>query len=203
MAKQIVLGDDARQGLPRGVNILSNACQGDARPPRQEHRPRQEVRLPHQSPRTASRWPRKSSSRTPSRTWAPSWPRKSPPRPTTSPATARPPPPSSAPPSSARASRTWPAGANPMGLKEGHRDGRRRLRRAPRSMAKPVTGKDQIAQVATISADDPEIGNMIAEVMEKVGKDGVITVEESRASAWRPSSWTACSSTAATPPPTS
>jgi chaperonin GroEL len=47
-------------------------------------------------------------------------------------------------------------------------------------MAKPVTGKDQIAQVATISADDPEIGNMIAEVMEKVGKDGVITVEESR-----------------------
>ncbi|HEY7269802.1 MAG TPA: chaperonin GroEL, partial [Dehalococcoidia bacterium] len=49
-----------------------------------------------------------------------------------------------------------------------------------RGMAKPVTGKDQISQVASISADDTEIGDMIAEVMEKVGKDGVITVEESR-----------------------
>src|ERR687891_210846 len=44
-----------------------------------------------------------------------------------------------------------------------------------REMARPVTGKDQIAQVASISSDDTEIGNMIAEVMEKVGKDGVIT----------------------------
>ena len=47
-------------------------------------------------------------------------------------------------------------------------------------MATPVKGKDEIAQVAAISAADPEIGNLIAEVMEKVGKDGVITVEESK-----------------------
>ena len=49
-----------------------------------------------------------------------------------------------------------------------------------RDMARPVTGKEQIAQVATLSAHDSEMGEMIAEVMEKVGKDGVITVEEGR-----------------------
>jgi chaperonin GroEL len=72
------------------------------------------------------------------------------------------------------------AGANPMMLKRGIEKGVDAVVRELRSMAKPVTGKDQIAQVATISADDTEIGDMIAEVMEKVGKDGVITVEESR-----------------------
>ncbi len=72
------------------------------------------------------------------------------------------------------------AGANPMALKKGIEKGVEAAIDHLRSMAKPVTGKDQIAQVATISADDPEIGSMIAEVMEKVGKDGVITVEESR-----------------------
>jgi chaperonin GroEL len=72
------------------------------------------------------------------------------------------------------------AGANPMGLKKGIEMGVEAALDHLRSMARPVTGKDQIAQVATISADDPEIGNIIAEVMEKVGKDGVITVEESR-----------------------
>src|SRR5262245_37584599 len=72
------------------------------------------------------------------------------------------------------------AGANPMALKKGIEAGLEATVRHLREMAKPVTGKDQIAQVATISADDTEIGNMIAEVMEKVGKDGVITVEESK-----------------------
>ncbi|HXH21376.1 MAG TPA: chaperonin GroEL [Dehalococcoidia bacterium] len=72
------------------------------------------------------------------------------------------------------------AGANPMMLKRGIEKGVEAVIRELRAMAKPVTGKDQIAQVASISADDTEIGNMIAEVMEKVGKDGVITVEESR-----------------------
>jgi len=72
------------------------------------------------------------------------------------------------------------AGANPMGLKRGIERGVEAVVRELRTMAKPVTGKDQIAQVASISADDNTIGNMIAEVMEKVGKDGVITVEESK-----------------------
>ena len=49
-----------------------------------------------------------------------------------------------------------------------------------REQARPVLTKDQIAHVASISANDKYIGELIADVMEKVGKDGVITVEESR-----------------------
>jgi chaperonin GroEL len=49
-----------------------------------------------------------------------------------------------------------------------------------KKIAKPIEGKDSIAQVAAISANDEEIGKLIAEAMEKVGKDGVITVEESK-----------------------
>ena len=55
---------------------------------------------------------------------------------------------------------------------------------AIKAAAKPVKGHDEIAQVATISAADKEIGNLIADVMDKVGKDGVITVEESRTMAF-------------------
>src|SRR5215211_6691362 len=62
------------------------------------------------------------------------------------------------------------AGANPMALKRGIEMAVDASIRYLRQMAKPVTGKDQIAQVATLSAHDPEIGDMIAEVMEKVGK---------------------------------
>ncbi len=72
------------------------------------------------------------------------------------------------------------AGADPMALKHGIELGVQASLQQLWSMATPVTGKDQIAQVAAISADDMEIGEMIAEVMEKVGKDGVITVEESK-----------------------
>ncbi len=72
------------------------------------------------------------------------------------------------------------SGANPMALKKGIEMAVQTAVETLRDMARPVTGKDQIAQVASISSDDTEIGNMIAEVMEKVGKDGVITVEESR-----------------------
>src|SRR4051794_6831215 len=72
------------------------------------------------------------------------------------------------------------AGANPMSLKKGIEAGVAATISHLRTLAKPVTGKEQIAQVATLSAHDEEIGNMIAEVMEKVGKDGVITVEESK-----------------------
>jgi chaperonin GroEL len=72
------------------------------------------------------------------------------------------------------------AGANPMALRRGIDQGMRAAVAAIRDQAKPVQGKEQIAQVAAISAADAEIGEMIAEVMEKVGKDGVITVEEGR-----------------------
>jgi chaperonin GroEL len=72
------------------------------------------------------------------------------------------------------------AGANPMGVKRGLEKGLRVAVEDLRSQARPVLTKDQIEHVAAISANDPEIGAMIADVMEKVGKDGVITVEESR-----------------------
>ena len=72
------------------------------------------------------------------------------------------------------------AGANPMALKRGIEQGVGALREALEKMSKPVEGRDQIAQVASLSAHDDEMGNLIADVMEKVGKDGVITVEESK-----------------------
>jgi chaperonin GroEL len=72
------------------------------------------------------------------------------------------------------------AGANPMQLKKGIEVATRAAVEHIKSIAKPVQGRDDIAAIATISAADPEIGNLIADVMEKVGKDGVITVEESR-----------------------
>ena len=72
------------------------------------------------------------------------------------------------------------AGANPMALKRGIEKGVVAMRGALEEMSKPVEGRDRIAQVASLSAHDDEMGNLIADVMEKVGKDGVITVEESK-----------------------
>ncbi len=72
------------------------------------------------------------------------------------------------------------AGANPMLIKWGIEAGRDAIVKALREAATPVAGKDGIAQVASISAADKHIGSLIADVMDKVGKDGVITVEESK-----------------------
>jgi chaperonin GroEL len=72
------------------------------------------------------------------------------------------------------------AGANPMLLKRGIERGTAALVEELKKMAKPVKGKEEIANVASISAADPEIGKLLADVMDKVGKDGVITVEESK-----------------------
>ena len=70
------------------------------------------------------------------------------------------------------------AGADPMALKRGLDSGLRVVVDELRGMASPVEQKNEIAAVATISGDNEEIGEIIADVMEKVGKDGVITVEE-------------------------
>ncbi len=76
--------------------------------------------------------------------------------------------------------KTVAAGANPMALKRGIDKAVERATKEIKKMSKPVTG-DMIAQVGTISANgDQAIGALIAEAMEKVGKDGVITVEESK-----------------------
>ncbi|MBP2664163.1 MAG: groL, partial [Firmicutes bacterium] len=72
------------------------------------------------------------------------------------------------------------AGANPMIIKKGIQKAVNLLVEEIKKSAKKVETKDAIAQVASISAGDAEIGTLIAEAMEKVGKDGVITVEESK-----------------------
>ena len=71
------------------------------------------------------------------------------------------------------------AGANPMALKRGIEKATQAVSDELLSMAKDVETKEQIAATASISAADPQIGEMIAEAMDKVGKEGVITVEES------------------------
>ena len=73
------------------------------------------------------------------------------------------------------------AGANPMALKRGIEYAVTHITENLKKLAKPVKGKKEIAQVATIAANnDSKIGDLIADAMEKVGKDGVITVEEAK-----------------------
>lgn len=72
------------------------------------------------------------------------------------------------------------AGANPMFIKKGIDKAVAAAVEELRKLAIPVEGKDDIANVAAISGNDEEIGGVIAEAMELVGKDGVITVEESK-----------------------
>src|SRR5438477_7696315 len=73
------------------------------------------------------------------------------------------------------------AGANPMALKRGIEKGTQLVVDRLRSLSTPVTEREQMAQVAAISANNDEaVGELIGEVMEKVGKDGVVTVEESK-----------------------
>lgn len=72
------------------------------------------------------------------------------------------------------------AGANPMLLKRGILVAADRVAESIKSQATMISTKEEIAQVASVSAQDDEIGNLIAEVMDKVGKDGVVTVEESK-----------------------
>ncbi|MEE4193607.1 MAG: chaperonin GroEL [Anaerolineae bacterium] len=72
------------------------------------------------------------------------------------------------------------AGANPMLLKRGIEEASRIVAEKIAEQAIDINSKEEIASVATISAQDAQIGNLIADVMDKVGKDGVITVEESK-----------------------
>ncbi len=72
------------------------------------------------------------------------------------------------------------AGADALSLKKGIQKATAALVEELKKASTEVKDKEQIAQVGTITAKDPEIGNLLAEVMEKVGKDGVITVEESK-----------------------
>ena len=72
------------------------------------------------------------------------------------------------------------AGANPIVLKKGIKKAVDKTVEELKAMSKPITDKTSIAQVASISAGDEEVGALISEAMEKVGKDGVITIQESK-----------------------
>ena len=72
------------------------------------------------------------------------------------------------------------AGANPLSIKKGIEKGVKAVIESLKKMSKDVSGKAEIAQVATISAEDSEVGDLIAEAIQTVGKNGVITVEESQ-----------------------
>jgi len=72
------------------------------------------------------------------------------------------------------------AGANPMAIKTGIQKAVKEINDQLSVSAKPVQGRDQIAQIASLSAHEEQIGNMIADVMEKIGQDGIVTIEEGK-----------------------
>jgi chaperonin GroEL len=71
-------------------------------------------------------------------------------------------------------------GMNPINIRHGIESAKDEVIKELKKKSKSISGKDEIAQVATISAENPEVGKMIADVLSEVGKDGVITVEESQ-----------------------
>ncbi|MEI4791306.1 chaperonin GroEL [Bacillus sp. FJAT-53060] len=72
------------------------------------------------------------------------------------------------------------AGANPVGVRKGIEEAVKVALESLHEISKPIEGKESIAQVASISSADEEVGSLIAEAMERVGNDGVITIEESK-----------------------
>ncbi len=182
MAKQILFDDAARQKMRDGIEKLAQDRARHPRPGRPQRHPRRSPSARPRSPRTASRSPRRSSSTTPSRTWAPSSCARSPARPTTSPVTARRPPPCWPRRSSREGLKYLATGVNTIALRNGID---KAVEAAVESIARPVAQgqepRGEAPRSRTISANnDPEIGELLAEAFEKVGDDGVITVEEAK-----------------------
>ena len=71
-------------------------------------------------------------------------------------------------------------GVNPIGIRLGMEEALKHVVEALKKMAKPIKNREEIMQVAAVSAESEEVGNIIADTLEKVGKDGVVTVEESQ-----------------------
>ncbi len=72
------------------------------------------------------------------------------------------------------------AGVDPIGMKNGLEKAYEKVLNKLKTLSKPIEKKEEVADVATVSSRDKEIGNLIAEILEKIGKDGVVTVEESQ-----------------------
>ena len=114
------------------------------------------------------------------RTWAPSSSARSAPRPTTSPATAPPTATVLAQAMIREGLKNVAAGANPMVMKRGIQKAAEAAVENVRTNSKPVSGSQDIARVGAVSSGDETIGHLIAEAMDKVSRNGVITVEESK-----------------------
>ncbi|HHD92554.1 MAG TPA: chaperonin GroEL [Candidatus Portnoybacteria bacterium] len=72
------------------------------------------------------------------------------------------------------------SGVDPLGIQKGIKEGTKETVEFLKKISKPVSGRDEIANVATISAEDSELGNLIADIIDEIGKEAVITVEESQ-----------------------
>ena len=176
MPKQISFDETARRALERGVNQLADAVKVTLGP-RGRHVVLEKKFGGPTVTNDGVTIAREIDLRTRSRTWVPSSPRPPPPRPTTSRATAPPPPPCSPRPWSPRACATWPPGRTRWRSAWASRRPRTGCREFLKEKATPVEGK-AIAQVGTIASREAEIGDLISQALDAVGKDGVITVEE-------------------------
>ena len=94
------------------------------------------------------------------------------------------------------------AGANPMILKKGIQIATDKAVEELKAISKPIENKTSIAQVASVSAGDETIGELISDAMEKVGKDGVITIDEGKTMTTELNVVEVCNSTEVMPPPT-
>ena len=178
MSKMIAFDEEARRALERGMNTLADAVRVTLGPKGRNVVLEKKWGAPTITNDGVS-IAKEIELEDPTRRSAPSWSKRSPRRPTTSPATAPPPPPCSHRPCVKEGLRNVAAGANPMGLKKGIEKAVEAVSAQLLEMAKEVETKEQIAATASISAADTEVGEIIAEAMDKVGKEGVITVEES------------------------
>ena len=182
MAKEVRFADEARQRMLQGVNVLANAVKVTLGPKGRNVVAGEELRRTHRNEGRGIRGQRRSISRRSSRTWACRWSRKWPRRPPMRPVTARPRRLSWHRPCCAKGLKAVAAGFNPMDLKRGVDKASIALVAELQKQSQPCEDDKSIAQVGTISANaDHEIGAIIADAMNKVGKEGVITVEEGSA----------------------
>ena len=179
-AKQIAFDQEAREAMRRGMSKLARG-QGHPRAQGPKRHHPEIVRQPDRHQGRRDRRQAKSNSKTSTRTWAPAWSGSRQPRPPTWPATAPPPRPCSPNRSINEGLKAVVSGVNPMLMKRGMEKAVEDIVAKLKTMTIPVKGKKDLENVATIAANsDSVIGKIIAQAMDKVGKDGVITVEEAK-----------------------
>ena len=179
-SKELKFDEEARHALKDGVDTPRQRRRRDARPARPQRRARQELRPRRPSPRTASTVAREIELKDRFENMGAQLVKQVAVRTNemagdgTTTATVL------AQAIFTDGMRVIAAGANPMAIRRGLEHGQRVVTGELRGLASPVEGKDTVAAVAGIAGNDRNIGDLIADVMEKVGKDGVITVEDGK-----------------------